>query len=197
MTAATAMIPQDPPVLETSNRVLDPSSTSTMATPHSVAQDRVSAKRRRDELGDATVPTVGKNATMLLAEHRDARASVVHGVVAVAWTTWGGGSNPQIMSTDENLRVARPAVILGTSRASMVTGRDQRAIDHPRFASVREAALCGERASRGVIVEMIRCAADLEIAKLAASSRTVRLVRSAAHVIKMRCASEHDHGRPC
>jgi hypothetical protein len=51
-------------------------------------------------------------------------------------------------------------------------------------------------ASRGVIVETIRWAADFEIAKVTASSRNVRLVRSAAHVIKMRCASEHDHGRP-
>ena len=51
-------------------------------------------------------------------------------------------------------------------------------------------------ASRGVIMETIRCAADFEIAKLAASSRNVRLVRSAAHVIKIRRASEHDHGRP-
>jgi hypothetical protein len=51
-------------------------------------------------------------------------------------------------------------------------------------------------ASRGVIVDTIRCAADFEIAKLAASSRIVRLVRSAAQVIRMRCASEHDHGRP-
>ena len=67
---------------------------------------------------------------------------------------------------------------------------------HDSRRSVRR--LCAaSAASRGVIVEMIRCAADLEIAKLAASSRTVRLVRSAAHVIKMRCASEHDHGRPC
>jgi hypothetical protein len=52
-------------------------------------------------------------------------------------------------------------------------------------------------ASRGVIVETIRCAADFEIAKHAASSRIVRLVRSAAHAIKTRCASEHDQGRPC
>lgn len=51
-------------------------------------------------------------------------------------------------------------------------------------------------ASRDVVVETIRWTADFEIAKLAASSRTVRLVRSAAHVIRMRCASEHDHGRP-
>ena len=32
--------------------------------------------------------------------------------------------------------------------------------------------------------------------KLAASSRIVRFVRSAAHAIKTRCASERDHGRP-
>ena len=37
---------------------------------------------------------------------------------------------------------------------------------------------------------------DLEIAKLAASSRIVGLVRSAPQAITMRCASEHDHDRP-
>jgi len=42
------------------------------------------------------------------------------------------------------------------------------------------------------MVETIRCAADFEIAKLAAISRIVRLVRSAAHAIKMRGSSELD-----
>lgn len=78
----------------------------------------------------------------------------------------------------------------------MVTGRDQRAIDDPRFASVLGWSWVGSAARCGVIVEMIRCAADLEIAKLAASSRIVRLVRNAVHAIKMRCAREQDHGWP-
>jgi hypothetical protein len=90
MAAATAMVPQDTPVLEASDGVLDPGSTSTMSAPCSVAQDPVRAKRRRDELGDAAVGTVGEDATVLLAERFDVRASVVHRVVAVAWTTRDG-----------------------------------------------------------------------------------------------------------
>lgn len=43
---------------------------------------------------------------------------------------------------------------------------------------------------------MIRCAVDFEIAKLAASSRIVRLVLNAAQVIRTRRRSELDHGRP-
>jgi hypothetical protein len=82
-------------------------------------------------IGDAAVAAVGERATMPLAERRDARAAVVHGVVAVAWTTRGGGDDPQIASADENLCIARPPVVLRTSRTSMVSGRDQRAIDHP------------------------------------------------------------------
>ena len=112
VTSATAMVSQDAPVLETSNCVLDAGSASTMATPAPVAQDPVSAKHRRDELGDGTVSTVGQNATMLLAARFDGRASVVYRVVAVAWTTRGDGDDPKIASTDQYLGVAGIAVVL-------------------------------------------------------------------------------------
>jgi hypothetical protein len=95
--------------------VLDPGSTPTMSTPCSVAQDSVPAKHRRDELGDRAVGAVGENATMLLAERLDVRAAVVHWIVAVTWTARGGGGDPQIASAsaDQDLRVTRPAVVLG------------------------------------------------------------------------------------
>jgi len=51
-------------------------------------------------------------------------------------------------------------------------------------------------ASLGVIVETIRCAVDFEIAKIAPSSRTVRLARSAAQAMSTRWWIEYDHGRP-
>src|SRR5882672_9008664 len=112
MTAATAMVAQDTPVLEASNRVLDPGSTSTMSAPRSVAQEPVTAKYRRDELGDSAIATVGKDAPMLLAERLDVRAAIVHRAVAVAGTIRGDGDDPQIASADDNLRVAGPAVVL-------------------------------------------------------------------------------------
>ena len=106
VTAATAMVSQDTPVLETSNCVLDPGSASTMSAPPAVAQDLVSAKHRCDELGDGAVSTVGQDATMLLAARFDGGASVVHRVVAVAWTARGGGDDPKIAATDQHLGVA-------------------------------------------------------------------------------------------
>jgi len=112
VTAATAIVSQNTPVLETSNGVLDPGSTSTMSTPPVVAHDLVSAKHRCDELWDAPVSTVGQDATMLLAARFDGRASVVHRVVAVAWTTRSGGDDPKIASADQHLGVARVAVVL-------------------------------------------------------------------------------------
>lgn len=51
-------------------------------------------------------------------------------------------------------------------------------------------------ANAGVSVATMRCAADLEIWKTAASSRTVRCVRNAAQTISTRQRSEHDQGRP-
>ena len=82
---------------------------------------------------------------MLRAERIDARASVVHRVVAVPRAARGGSDNPQITSANEDLRVAGPPIVLRTGRPTMVPRRDQRAIDHPRFASVLGAVVGAER----------------------------------------------------
>ena len=112
VTAATKMISQSPPVLETSDCMLDPGSTSTMSAPPAVAQDLVSAKHRCDELGDGAVSTVGQYATMLRAARFDGRASVVHRVVAVTWTARDGGDDPKIAATDQDLCVAGVPIVL-------------------------------------------------------------------------------------
>jgi len=57
---------------------------------------------------------------MLLAERLDLRASVVYRVVTVARTDRGGGGDAQVASANDDLRVARPAVVL---RAQPVDGR--------------------------------------------------------------------------
>jgi hypothetical protein len=49
---------------------------------------------------------------------------------------------------------------------------------------------------RGVIDAMTRWAAERETPKVAASSRMVRLLRSAAHASRTRRRREADHGRP-
>jgi len=171
-------------------------STSTMAAPCSVSKDPVPAKRRCDELGISAVPTVGERATVLLAKRLDVRSSVVYRVVAVAGNTCGCGDDSQIAPADQDLGVTRPAVILGTGCLSMVAGRSVPSTTHDSRRSVGQFG-AASAASRGVIVETIRCAEDFEIAKLAASSRIVRFVRSAVNAIKMRWASEREHGRPC
>jgi hypothetical protein len=108
VTAATAMVSQDPPVLETSYCVLDPGSTSMMPTPPAVAQDLVSAKHLCDELGDGAVSTVGHDVTMLLAEGFDGRASVLHRVIAIAWTARGGGDDPKLVDGRGSGSACRP-----------------------------------------------------------------------------------------
>jgi hypothetical protein len=133
---------------------------------------------------------------MQLAERLDVRAAIVHrslrlpGPPAVMATVRRSGRRMTICALQDQRsffeRAARRWSRVGISVPS--TPQDSRR-SLARF-------WVDSAASRRVIVETLRCAADFEIAKLAPSSRIVRLVRSAAHAIHLRCASEHDHGRP-
>lgn len=136
---------------------------------------------------------------MLLAKRLDARAAVVHRIVAVAGATYGGGDDSQIRRSRRRMTTCalqdqRYFFERAAHRWSRV-GISVPSTTHDSRRS-RPTLVAPSAASRGVIVETIRCAADFEIAKLAAISRIQRLVRSVAHVIKTRCASERDQGRP-
>ena len=128
---ASAVITQNTPVLEARNGVLDAGSAATMATPGSIAHDAAAAKHRCDELGDAAITAIGQDAAMLPAQHLDRRATVMDGIVAVTRPACRGGDDLEIAPLDEDLRVARPPVVLRGCGSAMVTRRDERAIDHP------------------------------------------------------------------
>jgi hypothetical protein len=131
----------------------------TMSTPRSVAQDLASAKHRRDELGETAIGAVGEGAAMRLAERLDVRVAVVHRVVAVAWTTRSGGDDPQVAPANEDLRVARPAIVLRASSLPMVTVEiSVPSTTHDSRRSVGWSWV-DRAANRRVMVETIRCAA--------------------------------------
>lgn len=116
--------------------MLDASTTPTVAAPGAVSEDTAALERRRNELGDPAVATVGKNAAVPLAEVLDLRATIVHRIVAIAGTTGDRSDDPEIASTREDLRVARPAVVLGPRSSRMVACRNERAVHDPGIASI-------------------------------------------------------------
>jgi hypothetical protein len=67
-----AMIAEYAPCLEAGDCVLDACPTSAMTTPRAVADDAVTVKRRRDELGDAAITTVSEDPLVIPAELLDA-----------------------------------------------------------------------------------------------------------------------------
>jgi len=188
------MVAQDTPVLEASNGVLAPGSTSTMATP---PRSRRIVRPRKTGVMSSETPRYAPSARVRLCclqnvsmfEPRSCTMSLrLPGPPAVMatirrsrrrTTTWALHDQRSFFE-----RAARRWSRVGISVPS-TTHDSRRSLGR---------SWVGTAASRDVIVETIRCAADLEIAKLAASSRIVRLVRNAAHAIKMRCASKHDHG---
>lgn len=145
MAGASAVIAEDAPVLEASDDVLDAGSAAAVATPSTVTQDAVPAKARRDELGNTAVATIGEDAPVLLAERRNRGFSIVHRIVAIAWTARGGGDDPQIAPTREDLCVARPTVVLRACGAAVVAGRDEGSVDDLGLAPVARLVVADER----------------------------------------------------
>ena len=139
VSTATAMITQDTPVLEPGDGVLDASPAPAMTAPRLVAEDPVASKGRRHELGNAAIATVGEDASVLLTACFDARSAIVRGIVSVAWTAGGDRNDAQIAPANEDLRVARPAIVLRPCGARVVAGRDERAVHDPGFASIARA----------------------------------------------------------
>jgi hypothetical protein len=86
--------------------VLDAGSAPSVPAPRTVAHDADAAKPGRDELGNASVGTVGEDAAVLSAQGFDGGASVVHGVVAIARTACGYGDDMEVAPASEDLGVA-------------------------------------------------------------------------------------------
>ena len=190
--ASAPVISKDSPVFEACDGVLDASPSTTMHPPGTISHDAVLAEARRSQLGDSAVPAIGQDTTMCLAEALDRGASIVNDVIPIPWTAGDGCDHGEVASTNQDLRIARPSIVLRLGRVAVIACRDQGSVHHPREPSIRRLA----RKSCGVTAAMIRWTVDFEMRVTAASSRTVRLVRSAMQVSRTRCSSDHAGRRP-
>ena len=134
--ASASVIAQYAPELDPCDRVFDARTSTSMTTPCTVPEDAAAMEDWRDELGDASIAAVREDTAVLLAQRLDLRATVVHRIVAIAWTARGDRDDLEIMATHEQLSVAGVAVVLGLGGAGVVAGWNQRAIYDPRPASV-------------------------------------------------------------
>lgn len=91
--------------------MLDTCSAATMSSPRCVSHDPCAAKHGRDELGDAAVAAVRKDATMVPAEAFDLRSTIVNHIVAVAGPASSDRDHRQVGTTDEQLRVTGPTIL--------------------------------------------------------------------------------------
>jgi hypothetical protein len=128
--STTSMITQDSPVFQTSQRVLDTSATTTVTTPVCITNDAVATESRRDELVDASIATVGKDASVHRAELLDDAIAIVNDIVAVAGATATNSDDFEIAS-DDDLEVAAPSVVLRLGSDSVITRGHERPIDDP------------------------------------------------------------------
>src|SRR5437868_4389624 len=106
------MVAKHPPVLQPCDGVLDACSSATVATPRTVSDDPVAAEDRRDQFGHTAIASVSQHASMPSTQSLDDRGAVMHRIVAVAGTASTDRDDAQITTADEDLRVARPPVVL-------------------------------------------------------------------------------------
>ena len=134
--AATSMIAEYSPVLEPRDGMLDTSPASTMRTPRAVTDDTTSAKAGSDELANATIAAVGKHPSVTAGQNLDVRVTVMDRIVSIARSAADDRNDAEVRPTDEDLCVARPAVVLGLGCGVVIAGRNERPVDNPRPTSI-------------------------------------------------------------
>jgi len=120
------VVSKDPPVLDPGNGVFDTRAPSAMSTPGIVAKDATAPEDGGDELLDTAIAAIGEHAPVSAARTLDHRSSVEHRIVAVAGASELGGHHVEVRAADEDLRIARPPVVLGLRRGRMVPRRGAR-----------------------------------------------------------------------
>ena len=134
--ATTAVITKHTPVLESGDRVLDPRSAAAMDSPVPVTHDASMPETWSAQLVDAAIAAIGQDSSMGAAERLDGRPSVVNRIVAVSGAARFGGDDGEVASANQDLGVARPAVVLGLRRAAVIAGRDEGSVENPRESTI-------------------------------------------------------------
>lgn len=132
----SAMVAEYTPVLEPGNSVLDARPTAAMPAPSLVPDHSTTSKHRGDELRHSAIAAIGEHTPVLLTSALDLGAAVMNRIVSVAGSTSGDRDHVQIGATDEDLRVARPAVALGLRGDAVIARGYEGAIDDPRLAAI-------------------------------------------------------------
>jgi hypothetical protein len=122
LATASAVVAEDPPVLQARKRVLHASPAAAVTAPGAIADDPPAVEDGDAKARDTAVPAVGEDAVMFEAECFDLRASEVNGVVAVAGTAGRRGNDAPVAPANERLGIAGPAVVLGLGSAGVVAG---------------------------------------------------------------------------
>src|SRR5215813_6214894 len=123
-------------VFESGNRVLDTSAPPSMPPPACIADDPAAVKDGRTKFRYATVTTVRDDASVAPAERLDRCCPMVDHVIAIPRSAGRDRDDMEVETTNQDLCVARPAVVLRLRGAKMVAGGDQGAIDDPRPPSI-------------------------------------------------------------
>ena len=119
-------------------------------------------------------------------ERLDVRVSVVNDVVAIARASGLDRNDTEISAPNDDLGVARPAVVLGLGGGLVIAGGHERPVDDPRPPSIWIDGSVQEAAeARDQIREDPMCL-GLRDREGGASSRIVRLVRSEVHTTRTR-----------
>ncbi len=138
MVSPLSVIAKHTPVLEPGDRVLDPCTAASVPPPPMITHDAIMPKSRRDELRDTAVSAVGEHTTVPLTPHLHGRPAIVGRVVAIARATRRGRDDEEIAPAHQDLRIARPPVVLGLRGTAMITGGNERAVDDPRPSGDRD-----------------------------------------------------------
>jgi hypothetical protein len=99
----TSVVAQHASCLEPGDRVFDACTAPSMTTPRGVTHDTVTAKHRRD-LWDASIASVGRDASVMPTNLLDERATVVDWIVAIPWSTRGRRDDSKVSSPDQSAR---------------------------------------------------------------------------------------------
>lgn len=135
--SAPAVVAENTPVFESGNRMLDACPPPTMSSPASVSRDAATTKPGRNELGNSAVRAVRKHTSVKPREPLDLASTVVNRIVAIPGAAAADRDHAEVRTADQNLYVARPAVVLGLGRDGVIARWHKGPVDDPAATTVQ------------------------------------------------------------
>ena len=92
-----------------------------MTSPPPVSNHSPATEGRDDELGHATVASVGEYASVHSTQTLDLGPAIVNWIVAIARPSCSDGDDTQVATADQDLRIARPAVVFRVGGSAVIS----------------------------------------------------------------------------